>query len=161
MKKRSVLFFLLIPLLLAACQPQRAPESTRLPDASTTPAAATPVAAEATSALVILAQRSATPYQFPSPVVRAAICDGAPKTNIIVHERARVTNDDPQPLNVRETPGTNGRILEQLESLDIFMVIDGPRCANNFTWYRIRVGDTEGWVAEGDDAMYYIEPYTP
>lgn len=70
-----------------------------------------------------------------------------------------MTNEDPQPLNIRSVPGLDGRILAVLHSLDVFFVIDGPRCADNYTWFKVRSGTNEGWIAEGEPGLYYVEPY--
>lgn len=102
-----------------------------------------------------------TPFEFPSAVGSTSICESAPPTYLILHERGQVTNEDPQPLNIRNEPGLDGRIVAVLRSLDIFFVIDGPRCADDYTWFKVRVDDVEGWVAEGEPGLYYVEPYLP
>lgn len=122
---------------------------------------AVPASASPTPASEIAAKLAGTPFVFPPTVVPAPICENAPPTYLILHERARVTNDDPKPLNVRDSAGLSGKIVGQLETLDIFMVIDGPRCGDEYTWFKIRAGETEGWVAEGDFETYYVEPYIP
>ncbi len=41
------------------------------------------------------------------------------------------------------------------------MIIDGPVCSDNWSWWKIRLNDgSEGWVAEGGDQTdpYYICP---
>ncbi|MBK8137681.1 MAG: SH3 domain-containing protein [Chloroflexi bacterium] len=126
-----------------------APEGTSVTPSSTQPA----------SSLELASKLAATPFEFPSISIPAPICEGAPTSYLIVHERARVTNDDPKPLNVRDTAGLTGKIVAQLETLDIFMIVDGPRCGDEYTWFKVRVGDTEGWLAEGDLEIYYVEPY--
>ena len=102
-----------------------------------------------------------TPFEFPSATGSTSICESAPPTYLILHERGQVTNEDPQPLNIRSEPGLGSRIVAVLRSLDIFFVIDGPRCADDYTWFKVRVDDVEGWVAEGEPGLYYVEPYLP
>ena len=57
-------------------------------------------------------------------------------------------------LNVRERPGTDEEILEQLGSGVIGTITDGPVRADNFRWWEIEweIGgiDLEGWSAESD-----------
>ncbi len=70
---------------------------------------------------------------------------------------AQVSSDDPRQLNVRLGPSTDFRIAEQIEPGEIFDVLEGPQCAGPYAWYRVRYGDLEGWIAEGDTA-YFVEP---
>ena len=58
------------------------------------------------------------------------------------------------PLNVRERPGIDEEILEQLGSGVIGTITDGPVRADGFRWWEIeweiRGVDLEGWSAESD-----------
>lgn len=126
---------------------------TATPEPSRTPTA--------TIVAIILPDRAGTPFVFPSAVGSSSVCQSAPPTHLILHERGQVTNEDPQPLNIRSQPGLDGRIAAVLRSLDIFFVIEGPRCADDYTWFKVRVGDVEGWIAEGEPGLYYVEPYLP
>jgi hypothetical protein len=145
--------------LLAGCTSSLARTDT--PDAQTTapteapnsPEPATPTEQPAAIITPIIAEQ---PIPSPTPA-----CEAAPPTRIIVGERGQVTDDDLRPLNVRSEPGTEFRILGRLEALQVFLVLEGPRCGGNFVWYRVRRGNLEGWIAEGDPGNYYIEPYLP
>ena len=57
-------------------------------------------------------------------------------------------------LNVRERPGTDEEIMEQLGSGVIGTITDGPERADGFRWWEIewdiRGLDLEGWSAESD-----------
>lgn len=88
-------------------------------------------------------------------------CAGAPPTRIILGVRGRVTDDDESPLNVRAAPGLGSEILLRIAPGGVFFVTDGPACADGYVWYRIEYGEVQGWVAEGDASVYYIEPYLP
>ncbi len=103
---------------------------------------------------------AATPSRIPTEI---PVCPDAPQTRLILQERGRVipSLDESDSLNLRAGPGTNYRILENIEPGEIFMVQDGPECAEEYAWYRVRYRDVTGWVAEGDSAEYYIEPYPP
>lgn len=71
-------------------------------------------------------------------------------------------DDDPRPINVRNGPGTDERILGRIEINELFLVLEGPVCADDYAWYRIRSRNgLEGWLAEGDRVNYYVEPYMP
>ena len=99
----------------------------------------------------------------PTPIQRRDFaCENAPMTYLILNERGQVTDtDDEETLNLRSGPGTDYRILEQIEQLEVFFVLDGPVCAEDYAWYRVLYAGQEGWIAEGDFEQYYAEPYLP
>lgn len=101
-----------------------------------------------------------TPGAFPS-LTPHIFCEGSPESFLIVGERGRVTqtSDDDETLNLRSGPGTNYQILEQIEPLESFFVLEGPQCSENYTWFQINYKGNVGWVAEGDEEQYYAEPY--
>ena len=106
---------------------------------------------------------SPTPGLFIMPTLPPSatpMCSAAPSNRLILHQRGRVTNDDPSPLNLREGPGTNYAILATLDAGAIFWVISGPRCSQ-YSWYRVEYNRQVGWIAEGDPYGYYVEPYFP
>jgi uncharacterized protein YgiM (DUF1202 family) len=90
-----------------------------------------------------------------------SICPNAPRNRLIVRERARVSADDPRPVNLRAGPGTTFEVIEQVTTGTIFYVLEGPECSARYSWYRIEVGGEEGWLAEGDSTNYYVELYLP
>ncbi|MBZ0289936.1 MAG: hypothetical protein K8I30_20095, partial [Anaerolineae bacterium] len=50
---------------------------------------------------------TSTPFVMPTPPPPAApVCPAAPRTRLILNERARVLPDDPRPINLRGGPGT-------------------------------------------------------
>lgn len=168
MQKVSAIFVLIL-IVTAGCAP-RSSNSTALATAS--PATATPtvrltatpepsLTPTATIVAIILPGLAGTPFAFPSAVGSASVCESAPATYLILHERGQVTNEDPQPLNMRSEPGLGGRVVAVLHSLDIFLVTDGPRCADDYTWFKVRSRGVEGWIAEGEPGLYYVEPYLP
>lgn len=106
------------------------------------------------------AQATDDPTRSPVMTAEAAIdCPNAPAIRLIVQGRGRVTDDNDDTLNLRNGPGTSFDILKALNPGDEFMVIDGPTCADGFTWFRVRHGNNRGWIAEGDREGYYVEPY--
>jgi Tol biopolymer transport system component len=74
--------------------------------------------------------------------------------------RGKVSEDDPELVNVREGPGTSFNRIAQVSPGQTFQVLDGPQCAEGFNWYHIiyGVGAVQGWIAEGKDEQYFIEP---
>lgn len=168
MQKVSAIFVLIL-IVTVGCAPRSSNTATTTAPA---PASATPeprltatpepsLTPTATIVAIILPGLAGTPFEFPSTIGSAPVCESAPPTYLILHERGQVTNEDPQPLNIRSGPGLDGRILAVLHSLDVFFVIDGPRCADDYTWFKVRSQGVEGWIAEGEPGLYYVEPYLP
>lgn len=100
------------------------------------------------------AEPSPAPSSTPRPV-----CVGAPPVQLIVNQRGRVLLDDPSPLNIRGAPGTASNVLGSIDIGQVFYVLEGPECANGYWWFLIRHGSREGWIAEGDDNNYFVEPF--
>jgi uncharacterized protein YgiM (DUF1202 family) len=97
------------------------------------------------------------PTATPTPI-SSVRCLNAPPSQLIVHERGRVTRNN-QRLNLREGPGTQHRVLTLLDEGLVFFVLGGPVCSGDFAWYLIRARGRVGWIAEGDASQYYAEPY--
>lgn len=63
-------------------------------------------------------------------------------------------------LNVRYEPSVSGVWLSYFDQPTIVTVIDGPRCANGYNWWKISVrGRQPGWIIEGRPGRYFIEAY--
>ncbi len=93
---------------------------------------------------------------FPSAAV---MCPGAPPPRLTVGQQARVTFTDGTPLRVRATPG--GAFQTQIPEGTVVMVIGGPQCQGQYTWWQIQIDNgQQGWSAEGDMEDYYLEPWS-
>lgn len=70
-----------------------------------------------------------------------------------VNERVRVTMPGDLQLTIRSLPGTDAPVLIRVDSGSEFSVVDGPRNADGYTWFRIRSddGNIAGWAAEADN----------
>lgn len=88
-------------------------------------------------------------------------CVGAPRTRLIVRERARVTMEEDSPLNMREGAGTSFQVIAQLDPGEIVFVLEGPVCSQRYAWYKVEFDDIEGWIAEGNLDAYFVEVYPP
>jgi hypothetical protein len=112
-----------------------------------------------TLAAVAVAQQPTPPVPLPS----TPVCAGSPVSVLVVNERGRVSLADPAPLNLRVQPGTASERIGEIPAGGVFYVLDGPRCSERYTWYRVEAridGDLqEGWVAEGDDNGYFVETF--
>lgn len=96
----------------------------------------------------------------PSLTADAFSCAGAMPPRLQVGMSARVTFSNGLALRVRSGPGFSQKIHQQLPEGTEFNVIDGPVCAEGAVWWQIQASDgIEGWVAEGQDGAYYIEPW--
>lgn len=102
---------------------------------------------------------SATPGDFPT-LTPHIFCEDTPESFLIISERGQVTQtDDDETLNLRNGPGVNYRIIEQIEQLETFYVLDGPQCSGGYTWFQINYKGRIGWIAEGNEEQYFAEPY--
>ena len=115
-------------------------------------------------AVVVLDLVTATAEPFIQPTVPpspTAVCAPAPPSRLILHERARVSSGDPRPLNIRDGAGTDHHVIAQIPMDAIFYVLEGPKCSQNYAWYRVEYNGIDGWIAEGDSQSYYAEVYPP
>lgn len=103
-----------------------------------------------------------TPYRWPTPGPTAtAVCGLAPPVRLTVRERARVTTAQDDPLNVRSDAGTGYDVIGQIPMGGVFYVLEGPRCTQRYSWFRVEYGTLTGWIAEGITSEYFAEPYPP
>ncbi len=86
-------------------------------------------------------------------------CLGAPDPRVKVGDVVLVTRQDERPLNVRQEPNLGDNVVTQVLPGDAMQITGGPFCSDGYLWWRVRLdNDISGWVAEGDQSMYYIEP---
>lgn len=87
------------------------------------------------------------------------LCPGTPPSMISIGNRARVTYTDGSSTNLRSASTTNSDILLRMPEGYEFEVIGGAQCADGYTWWQIRTIDgLVGWVAEGNENGYFVEP---
>lgn len=61
---------------------------------------------------------------------------------------ATVVTFNTDPLRMRDQPSLSGDIVVRLGSGSVLTVLDGPREADGYTWWKVRTeGGREGWVA--------------
>jgi len=84
-------------------------------------------------------------------------CVGAPLPRLVVGNTARVVPGDAN--NVRDNASASGTRIGQIAGGEIFTVLDGPVCADEFNWWQVEYGKLVGWTVEGTLDAYWIEPY--
>ena len=164
MKKTSFFAVLLpIALLTSACA-----QKTEL---STSPETPTRVAITPTTTLPTQTSRPTVlpaPQITDSPTPQNVIeeiqaCPGAPAILLKVNDWARVSVDPPLSNRLRSQPSSSGEITGEVGPGENVFVQEGPRCADGYTWWKVRSLDgQEGWTAEADDTGYWlVEPISP
>ena len=80
-----------------------------------------------------------------------------------VGDTVKVSEDPPLPNRVRDSAGTEGEVLGHLQPGEQALILEGPGCANQWVWWRVRSTQTglEGWTAEGDLDGYWLIPVAP
>lgn len=86
-------------------------------------------------------------------------CPGALPSRMVVNQPGRVIA--PNGTNLRAAPGINGELVGGAPVNAEFTVLDGPVCADGFTWWEIAYRNRVGWSAEGDDQDYWLESLSP
>lgn len=62
-------------------------------------------------------------------------------------------------VNVRYEPSMSAALINYFPQPTIVTLIDGPRCANGYNWWRFSGYGQPGWVIEGRPGRYLIEAY--
>ena len=64
-------------------------------------------------------------------------------------------------VNLRAGPTTSSPILMQIPAEFPFRVAAGPECADGLVWWYALAGEQTGYVAEGLDGAYLVQPLQP
>lgn len=122
--------------------PTRVPSITPTPAPTRTPAPTTTPRATATD--------------DPCTAVDMPVRLGVGDTGMVILSSVTPTT----PVNVREAPSIEAERIGRLAQGVTFEVLEGPTCADGLTWFKVRYGedDKEGWLAEGQDGLYFVEP---
>jgi hypothetical protein len=74
-------------------------------------------------------------------------------------QRGQVAFTDGTPSRLRAKPGTDGEVLTQLSEGTSFDIVGSAYCVDDYRWWQVRLKDgTTGWVAEGNQPDYWLEP---
>jgi hypothetical protein len=87
-------------------------------------------------------------------------CPGALPSRLQVGQSGSVSLEPPVANRVRSQPDRESEVLGQMMPGEKFTVLDGPRCADGWAWWRVRsrVQELEGWTAEGNAEQYWLIP---
>jgi len=114
-------------------------------------------------ALLYTTASATSATQDVGPVTPYEACPGAPKTQLVVGNMARVNRQETR-VRVREQPNTetSTRILFYINPGEAVQIVEGPQCGDKVVWWRVmRFPDRgTGWAIEGDVDSYWILPPT-
>lgn len=85
-----------------------------------------------------------------------AVCPDSLPPILVIGELGRVLPGDPNRL--RAEPSTNGAELGSVPGGAVFTVLDGPVCAEGYTWWQVDYSGSIGWTVQGSSTTYWIEP---
>lgn len=93
-------------------------------------------------------------YSIAPPV--AITCPGFMPSRLEINMFGQVT---PGPANnFRDGPTLSSNVIGQLPGETIFLVLDGPVCADNMAWWQVDYNGQIGWTSEGTGAEYWLQP---
>lgn len=107
--------------------------------------------------IIIIKPAVPTPIPVPpTPSPSGSSCPGASPQRLEVGSNAYVCTIS-DPVRLREGPGKQYNSIASLEKGSQLYVVDGPRCADNWSWWQVETESGNiGWMAEGGDN---IDPY--
>src|SRR5260221_2778567 len=88
-------------------------------------------------------------------------CPGAPLTRLFVGGQGQLSTSSSTStvaVPLREAAGRTGRVVGQVEAGSTFKVVSGPKCTENYAWWKVVSQGSLGWLAEGDKKSYFVEP---
>jgi serine/threonine protein kinase len=87
----------------------------------------------------------------------------AMRSRIDVNQGARTTLSPDTTTRIRRSPGFSGSTAWQIPAGQTFWVTDGPQCVDGVLWWRVEgynpSGFWSGWIGEGRNEVYWIEPF--
>lgn len=91
--------------------------------------------------------------------MQASTCPGALPSRMRVGFEGRITA--PNGTNMRERPGVAAPTVFGMPQDAVFMVLDGPVCADGFAWWEVRYRRFVGWAAESGRSDYWMVSLAP
>jgi len=86
-------------------------------------------------------------------------CQGNLQTRLMIDGKAQVSLNGIS-NKLRKIADTSGTIIDSIKAGTVMKIVEGPKCADGYTWWRVRAPNgISGWTAEGDDSGYFLNPY--
>jgi hypothetical protein len=166
-KAFKLMFCILFPLIILVSCTKPTPELTATPILHTPTSSSTYTMITASTSLPT---KTLTPPSTPtlrttvspSPtrtetLIKIVDCPGAPEITLKLGDWVMVSTDPPLPNMVRNRPGSNSELIGQVQPGENVLVVDGPQCEDNYTWWYVRsLNGLEGWTVEGDSSGYWL-----
>src|SRR5260221_5546275 len=83
-------------------------------------------------------------------------CPGFMPSRLQVGKTARVTPGEANAL--RSGPSLTATSIGRIPGGAVFMVVEGPTCADQTAWWKVEFNGQSGWTAEGKGSEYWLEP---
>ncbi len=97
------------------------------------------------------------PTATPTPTTPTPInCPDAPPTRLTANGQAQVESSFG--LKMRDAPTTQGNELVNVSLGEVVTIIGAPECAEGYLWWPVRLNEQEGWMAEGNQNLYFLSP---
>jgi hypothetical protein len=110
-----------------------------------------------TSVPITTAKATSTTTATPIVDDHVTSCPGAPAISVKRNTWVHISLHPPIYNNVRIEPGLQGERIGKLKPGENVWIVDGPRCADGYTWWFVRnPSGLEGWTAEGDATDYWL-----
>ncbi|MFN8529121.1 MAG: SH3 domain-containing protein [Anaerolineae bacterium] len=103
--------------------------------------------------LLILGRVDIRPAAAQEGVSGGSVCSGF-QTQLAIGAQGTVLPGSPN--NLRENPSPSAARIGSIPGGDGFVVIDGPECAEGYTWWLVQYRGTTGWTVEGTAAERYV-----
>lgn len=93
------------------------------------------------------------------PLAAADACPQLLPPRLRIGGTARVTPGLPNALRTQPTINNQiSRVIGSIPSGRSFTVLNGPICADGYTWWQVNYQGMVGWTPEGEGATYWLEP---
>lgn len=97
-----------------------------------------------------------TPLPTAAPAQETVTCPGGLPVRLASGVTGRVTAG--LPSNLRSEPSVDAADVGDVQAGETFTVLDGPVCGNDILWWRVQAAAGEGWIAQGQNGLYFVEP---
>jgi WD40 repeat protein len=83
-------------------------------------------------------------------------CPSSLEPRLVVGEQGRITPGSSN--NIRLSPSASADRIGQIPGEAVFLVVAGPVCAEDLTWWQVDYNGVVGWTVESSGKEYWVEP---